>query len=58
MWKSLWGVTLGSLAGLLKDVHNSDMRVHTCENKPFMMSSIEISQVLHTYVPWPLSSCE
>lgn len=36
MERSLWGVTLENLAGLLKDIHSSDMRVQTWEKKPFI----------------------
>lgn len=37
--KSLWGVTLGGLADLLKDIHNSHIRVQTqvqCRNNPYI----------------------
>lgn len=47
--KSLWEVTLGGLADLLADIHNSYMRVQTqvrCRNNPYIIRTHFLPLVL------------
>lgn len=47
--KSLWGVTLGGLADLLADIHNSYTRVQTqvqCRNNPYITCTHFLPHVL------------
>lgn len=66
MWESHCGVTLESLADLLKDIHNSGMRVQTWENKAFIEALRPCNDVqhrnepdiTHTHSPWSVSSSD
>lgn len=57
MEKSLWGVTLGGLADLLKNIHNSDMRAQTCNNKPFFEALRPYNDVQHRNKPDIAHTC-
>lgn len=57
MEESLWGVTFGGLADLLKDIHNSDMRAQTCNNKPFIEALRPYNDVQHRKKPHITHTC-